>query len=288
MIRQTTLAPAKINLSLRVLGKRADGFHDLASIVAFADAADQLSLQPGEQLSLEVDGPMAAPAGPKDSNLVLRAARILSERIPRLQTGRFVLTKNLPVGAGLGGGSSDAAAALRLLAEANDVPVRDPRVADAAALTGSDVPVCLEPSARLMHGRGEIVSGGIDLPPLHAVLVFPGTGLETARVFGALDLNRITLRERPYESEEIPRSLDALVEFLAGEPNDLEAVARKLVPQIGEAIELLQQTNVVLARMSGSGSAVFGIYESTGTAEAAARSLKQLKPDWWVVTTALR
>lgn len=286
MIR-STLAPAKINLSLRVLGRRADGFHDLASIVAFSTAADQLSLHPQGGLSLEVEGPFAAHAGPDQSNLVLRAARALQKRIPRVQAGRFILTKNLPAGAGLGGGSSDAAAALRLLALANGMKASDPQIVEAAAATGSDVPVCIDAQARLMHGRGEVVSEPLDLPVLPAVLVFPGTALETAKVFGALDLSTTERRTAPYGHADIPRAFDGLMDFLAREPNDLEPAARNLVPAIGHALEILKQTNPLLTRMSGSGSAVFGIYATPEQAAAAARSAGSQQPDWWITATSL-
>lgn len=287
MIRRSTPAPAKINLSLRVLRRRPDGFHDLASVVAFADAADELSLLPGDGLSLAVEGPMAAQAGPDESNLVLRAARALRERAPELRMGNFALTKNLPAGAGLGGGSSDAAAALRLLADANDFPRNDPRVMEAAAAIGSDVSVCLDTQARLLHGRGEIVSAPLDLPALPVALVFPGTGLPTAKVFGSLDLNSFSRREKPYQAKEIPRTFDTLINFLNSEPNDLETAARKLLPEIGKAIEAVRLTDAALARMSGSGSAVFGIYETRDKANNAARQLQLSNPNWWVTAATL-
>ncbi len=151
-------APAKVNLTLRVLGRRADGYHDIESLVAFAGFGDRLTFTPGGELSLASRGPRAAQAGEDADNLVLNAARALAARIPGIVLGAFHLDKNLPVAAGLGGGSADAAAALRLLARANAIAPDDPRLYEAARATGADVPVCLDPRPRLMRGIGEKLS----------------------------------------------------------------------------------------------------------------------------------
>src|SRR6202035_756280 len=148
------LAPAKVNLTLRVLGKRADGFHDLESLVVFAGLADRVTLTLGDALGLDVDGPTAAASGDVSDNLVLRAAHALAERVAGLRVGRFTLTKLLPVAAGLGGGSSDAAAALRLLARLNGLAPDEAPLMEAARATGADVPVCLDPRPRIMRGIG--------------------------------------------------------------------------------------------------------------------------------------
>src|SRR5262249_53667701 len=149
-------APAKINLTLRVTGRRADGYHELESLVVFAGVGDTLTFTPGRALSLSVDGPTAAASGSIDDNLVMQTARTLAERVEGLKLGRFTLTKRLPVAAGIGGGSSDAAAALRLLARVNRIAFDDQRLMEAARVTGADVPVCLVPRARVMRGVGEI------------------------------------------------------------------------------------------------------------------------------------
>ena len=151
-------APAKINLTLRVLGRRADGYHELESLVAFADLADTLSLQPGGDAALDVTGPFAAACGPVADNLVLKALAALRERVAGLRAGRFRLEKNIPVAAGLGGGSADAAAALRLLARANGLAPDDRAAGGGGARVGADVPVCLEPRARIMRGVGDELS----------------------------------------------------------------------------------------------------------------------------------
>jgi 4-diphosphocytidyl-2-C-methyl-D-erythritol kinase len=288
MLRLTNRAPAKVNLTLRVLGRRSDGFHELASLVAFAAVGDDLALNPGPLLELTSSGPTAMRAGHDADNLVLVAARALAERIGGLKLGRFELMKKLPVGAGLGGGSSDAAAALRLLAEANDLAPDDPRLLDAARATGADVPVCLAAKARLMHGIGDVLSPPIELPKLPAVIVYPGVPIATASVFRSLELTPGKRRDKPYGEGEIPKERAALYEFLINEANDLERAARALAPVIAAAEECLNDTHGVrLIRMSGSGSSLFGLYDSAEEAEEAALEIRAGRPDWWVVATIL-
>ncbi len=181
-----SLAPAKVNLTLHVRGRRTDGYHDLESLVAFTSFGDELSLEIRPALTLTVNGPMATSAGPEQDNLVLRAARSLAERCDPLRLGHFTLTKHLPAGAGLGGGSSDAAAALRLLAQANGLQPQDRRILEAALVTGADVPVCVDPTPRIMQGIGEVLSDPVDLPALAIVVVYPDLPVPTAAVFKAL------------------------------------------------------------------------------------------------------
>src|SRR3954452_3433571 len=175
----TARAPGKINLTLHVLGRRADGYHELESLVAFAGAADTLSLTPAPALALAMEGPTAGSAGEGGDNLVLTATRHLAERVDGLRVGAFRLTKRLPVAAGIGGGSSDAAAALRLLARLNDLDLDPSGVPEAARATGADVPVCLVPRARMMAGVGERLGPALALPALFAVLVNPGVPVPT-------------------------------------------------------------------------------------------------------------
>lgn len=288
MSRLQSLAPAKVNLTLSVLARRNDGYHELSSLVVFAAIGDALALETGTALDLAVDGPMAAMAGPKTGNLVLKAARAAAARIEGLALGRFQLTKQLPAGAGLGGGSSDAAAALRLIAQANGIALDDARIMDAARATGADVPVCLEGKARLMHGVGEILSVPLGLPKLDAVLLFPGAPVSTADVFGNFTLVAGPRRKTRYAETEIPTRRDALVRFLAQEANDLELAARLVEAVISEARELLLQAGEPqLVRMSGSGSAMFAIYETAQHAKRAAAKIAKRKPEWWVVATVL-
>ena len=288
MSRLQTLAPAKVNLTLCVLARRSDGYHDLSSLVAFADIGDALALEPGTGFSLAARGPTAAGAGSPEHNLVRTAALAMQARIERLKIGRFELTKNLPAGAGLGGGSADAAAALRLIAQANDLDLGDQRVMDAARATGADVPVCVESAARLMHGVGDVLSSPLDLPKLDAVLVFPGVPIATKDVFGNFTLVAGPRRKARYEESEIPRERLALLDYLAREANDLELAARLVAPVISEAKDLVGDSDARVVRMSGSGSAVFALYENASLAKRAAAKIKKRRPGWWCVQTVLR
>ncbi|MCG5236535.1 4-(cytidine 5'-diphospho)-2-C-methyl-D-erythritol kinase [Xanthobacter oligotrophicus] len=286
-------APAKINLTLRIEGRRTDGFHDLASLVAFAGAGDLVFLHPDAPLALEVSGPTAAAAGPDDDNLVLRAARAFTERVPGARLGRFVLEKRLPVAAGLGGGSSDAAAALRLLAGLNGLALDDPRLFAAARATGSDVPVCLDPRARLMRGVGDVLSAPLALPPLSAVLINCRVAVPTAGVFRALGLQPGATLAGPEHPDAPPEATAgdtaALRAFLSGLPNDLEPPALALAPEIGRAMALLAEApEARLVRMSGSGATVFALTDSCRAAAALARRVLAQQPGWWVKPTVLR
>src|ERR1700744_1573907 len=186
-------ARAKVNLTLRVVGRRVDGYHDLESLVAFADCADRLSLTPGASLGLETIGPLAAACGEAADNLVLKAARLLGERVPDLKAGQFTLEKVLPVAAGIGGGSADAAAALRLLAQLNGLALDDQRLLDVALETGADVPVCLASRACDMTGVGETLLP-LSLPVMPCVMVNPRVPVATKDVFKALGLRHGELR----------------------------------------------------------------------------------------------
>jgi 4-diphosphocytidyl-2-C-methyl-D-erythritol kinase len=287
MPRLQTIAPAKVNLTLCILARRSDGYHDLSSLVAFAETGDELALEPGATLDLTVRGPMAAAAGKSDDNLVRKAALAMQARIERLKIGRLTLTKNLPAGAGLGGGSADAAAALRLIAQANELPLDDKRLMEAARETGADVPVCMESKARLMHGVGDVLSAPIELPKLDAVLVFPAVPVATKDVFGNFTLVAGPRRKSRYEASEIPGERKALLDYLAREANDLELAARLVAPEISEAKDLLGDSDARVVRMSGSGSALFALYETASLAKRAAAKIKKRRPAWWVTQTVL-
>jgi 4-diphosphocytidyl-2-C-methyl-D-erythritol kinase len=286
-------APAKINLTLRVLGRRADGYHELESLVAFAGVGDALTFTPGNALTLAVSGPTAQAAGDNADNLVLKAARALAGRIAGLTLGSFALSKRLPVAAGLGGGSADAAAALRLLARANGVALDDPRLMQAAQATGSDVPVCLDPKPRLMRGVGDVLSAPPDLPRLFAVLVNPGVAVSTRDVFAGLNLasgpaSGGASSPAPLVLEGWGGEPTAFVAALAKERNDLEAPAIELEPAIANVLAVLQALpDCRLARMSGSGATCFGLFPTNAAAAAAARTLRVGYPQWWVRATML-
>lgn len=291
MSRLATRAPAKINLTLHVLGRRAgDGYHELESLVVFTGAGDGLTLDPGPDLGLTVTGPTAGPAGPLGDNLVIRAARHLERQRPGLALGTFHLVKRLPVAAGIGGGSSDAAAALRLLARLNRMAADDPALLAAARATGADVPVCLDPRARMMLGAGETIGPALRLTPIPAVLINPGVPVETAPVFRALGL---TPGQRhpgdPHPTIGPALAPEALLQALVPARNDLEAPARQLAPVIDDALGALRgKAGCRLARMSGSGATVFGLYGDRSQASAAARAIRAAHPNWWVASALLR
>jgi 4-diphosphocytidyl-2-C-methyl-D-erythritol kinase len=279
---------AKVNLSLRVIGRRTDGYHELESVVAFANCVDRLSLVPGASLNLTTTGPLAQACGEIAENLVLKVAQLLGERVPGLQFGEFTLDKVLPVAAGIGGGSADAAAALRLLAQANGLSIDDNRLIEVAQLTGSDVPVCLASRACIMTGVGESLSP-LSLPIMPCVLVNPGVGVATKDVFAALGLRSGELLVgatdimRATAWPEAGASVEDWVEALAGSSNDLEEPATRIQPVIGEVISALSACDGAwLVRMSGSGATCFAIFENTAEAGRAARKIRLEHPGWWV------
>jgi 4-diphosphocytidyl-2-C-methyl-D-erythritol kinase len=275
-------APAKVNLTLRILGRRADGYHELDSVVAFASVGDVLRFTPGHAATLAVSGPTARAAGKVADNLVLKAALALAERIEGLTLGHFALSKRLPVAAGLGGGSADAAAALRVLARVNRIAFDDARLFEAALATGADVPVCLDPRARRMRGIGEVLCEPLDLSSMPAVLINPGAALATKDVFAALNapsVGRATQLVSPDKG-----LLDEIIEG----GNDLEAAAIELAPVIADVLGVLRaQPGCRLARMSGSGASCFALFDSKGAASTAGRKLRIRYPSWWSRATRL-
>jgi 4-diphosphocytidyl-2-C-methyl-D-erythritol kinase len=282
-------APAKVNLTLRVLGSRPDGYHELESLVVFADCGDRLTFTPGSALSLTLSGATASEAGADAENLVLKAARALAARMPDLILGAFHLEKNLPVAAGLGGGSSDAAAALRLIAQANRLALDNPHLQAAARATGADVSVCLDPRPRLMRGIGEQLSQPLALPQLPAVLVNPGVALATKDVFAGL--NASAQLAAPFDLVAAIAKLesrDQLLHMLQTQPNDLEAPAIILQPVIADVLTVLRGlAGCQLARMSGSGATCFGLFASAAGADAAAKILRAKYPNWWAQACTL-
>ncbi len=279
---------AKVNLSLRVVGRRVDGYHDLESVVAFADCADRLTLDPGPELSLTTTGPLAQACGDTSDNLVLKAARLLAERVPDLKMGAFALEKVLPVAAGIGGGSADAAAALRLLAKLNGLALDDERLLEVALKTGADVPVCLSSKACDMTGVGESLLP-LNLPKLPCVMVNPCIPVATKDVFTALGLRNGELLVGATSIIESPAWPDGgatvadWVDALAVVPNDLEAPAIRIQPLIGDVLSALRGSDgVLLSRMSGSGATCFAIYDGAANARRAAEKIRRDHPGWWV------
>lgn len=284
-------APAKVNLTLEILGRRVDGYHNLESLVVFAGVGDRLTLRAGgglDAMDLRVSGPTAAHSGALADNLVLKAAHALAARVEGLVLGRFSLVKQLPAGAGLGGGSADAAAALRLLARANKIDYGDPRVLDAAGATGADVPVCLDPRPRIMRGIGDVLSAPLDLPALPAVLVHPGIPVATKGVFQALAIPPGQQSKQASLPALTTMSSEALLSLLGAHGNDLEAPAIAIEAAVAAVAAALRGSpRCLLARMSGSGSACFGVFVSGRAAQAAARAIAQAHPNWWVRATTL-
>jgi 4-diphosphocytidyl-2-C-methyl-D-erythritol kinase len=281
-------APAKVNLTLRVVARRGDGYHEIESLVAFADVGDVLHFSPDGKLALSVRGPAAVQAGDGEDNLVLKAARALAERRPQVVLGAFALDKRLPVAAGLGGGSADAAAALRLIAQANAIAPDDPQLYAVARAVGADVPVCLDPRTRIMRGIGEVLSAPLALPPLPAVLINPAVALSTKAVFAAWTPVPGAAAALDPAALAAIEDRDALLRVLAAHGNDLEAPAIALAPVVADVLSALRAApDCALARMSGSGATCFGIFSSTDAAGDAAESLRALFTHWWVVACTL-
>lgn len=277
-------ARAKVNLSLEVLGRRGDGYHELQSLVVFPDIGDRVTARAADDFSLTLEGPFAGALKQEDDNLVLRAARLLARETGR--TGaNLVLHKNLPVASGIGGGSADAAATLRALARLWGVRIEARVPASLAFTLGADVPVCLEARPAFMWARGERLARLAGLPHFALLLVNPGVAVSTAAVFKTLGTPPLaempTVVERPAFA-----TLDDLLEWLAAHGNDLEAPARGLAPAIGEVLTAIAATQGCrLARMSGSGATCFGIYATENEAQAAADAVA--RPGWWVAASAV-
>ena len=271
-------APAKINLFLHVTRRRPDGYHDLQSLVAFAVVGDMLALERADDLSLAIDGPFAKGLAAEADNLVLRAARALAARSSAIGGAHIRLTKNLPVASGIGGGSADAAAALRGLLGLYGAHVANDETLAIAASLGSDIPVCVASAAAWMEGRGEILTALPPLPPVHIVLVNPGLSVATADVF-----RRLVIRADQKLLAPPPAfpTLDALVIYLKATHNDLETPARAAAPAIGDVLAALAGEGAVFVRMSGSGATCFGLFETAAKAEHAAASIGKARPGWW-------
>lgn len=283
-------APAKVNLTLHVLGRRADGWHMLESLVAFSRAGDLLTLTEGDALTLSVEGPAGSASGPLEDNLVLRAGHHFAKRFPGAKLGSFHLVKRLPVAAGLGGGSSDAAAALRLLARANAVALDDARLREAAEATSSDVPVCLmSRRARMMRGRGDELGPLLRLPALIGLLVNPGEPVETKAVFARMNIapgSETRFGGHPELSAEMP--VDALMMALRKGRNDMEGAACRLAPVIGDVLAVLSAApGCRLARMSGSGATCFALFKDCRSAARARKAILRAHPSWWVKSCVL-
>jgi 4-diphosphocytidyl-2-C-methyl-D-erythritol kinase len=279
------LARGKINLTLGVRGRRADGYHEIESLVTFAAIHDVVTLEPGGAGGVAVAGPFARYIS--GENLLVKAMAFLREADPELRLGPVRLEKNLPVAAGLGGGSADAAALLRAVRRANPGRAADFPWSEIAARLGADVPVCFGDRPALVCGVGHDVVPVRSLPPTHAVLANPGVPLPTGRVFAALGADPAPAHGSAPAPPEFPR-LERLLDYMGARGNDLERAALALAPAIGEVKSALRaQSGCLLAAMSGSGPTCFGVYHDRESARRAADSIAAAYPAWWVRSTAL-
>lgn len=275
------LAKAKVNLALHITGRRADGYHLLESLVAFADVHDVVSAVPVDQITLSVVGEFAKEAGEGEGNLVLKAAKRLQATANIAQGAALTLEKNIPVGAGLGGGSADAAATMRLLNRFWNVGYSDTELTELARPIGADVAICIASAPAIVTGIGdELTPLGETLPSLHAVMAHPRIPLLTPDVYRALKIPTETKEEKWKEIS----SYSILVKNLHASRNDLQEAACHVSPVVTELLTSLQNLDPApdLVRMTGSGACCFALYETQQDAMKAATVLQAQHPKWWV------
>jgi 4-diphosphocytidyl-2-C-methyl-D-erythritol kinase len=277
----SAFAPAKINLFLHVGATASDGYHPLTSWMMFADVGDTLTLRPSTAMAFETGGPFGEGLPTDEGNLVVRARDwLLAEAMRPVSSFSLTLEKALPVASGMGGGSSDAAAALRLVGKAIGASPDD-QVAIAKRL-GSDVPACLYAQSVMARGRGDLLSRAPETPPLPVVLVNAGVAVSTAAIFRAFDAGEpgdLLDGDPPPRFDEV----EAVTDFLKGMRNDLEAPAIALAPVIGEALALIgAHPEPLLTRMTGSGATVFAVCRDRAAARSLAARLRDERPGWWV------
>ncbi|MDB5704658.1 MAG: 4-diphosphocytidyl-2-C-methyl-D-erythritol kinase [Sphingomonas bacterium] len=269
-------ASAKINLALHVRSRRDDGYHEIETLFAFLKDGDELQLAPGPA-SFALEGPFAAALEGESGNLVTRAAASYASALSVPDKGAFTLVKRLPVASGIGGGSADAAAALRALARRDGVALDDPRLFAVAEALGSDVPACLFRRSALGRGRGEELEPLEGLAGMPVLLVNPGVAVSTASVFAAWS-----------GKDRGPIGDGALLGRALLGRNDLEAPARSIAPVIGEVLALLLDTRGTrLVRMSGSGATCFALYDHAADRAAAHQAISAARPGWWCLESAL-
>jgi len=277
------LAPAKINLALHVTGRRDDGYHLLESLVVFAELGDRVTVAAAAVDSFVVDGPFAADVPVDGGNLVLKARDALRAAFPghTAQPVAIALEKNLPVASGIGGGSSDAAAALRALSRLWRVPADAATLARLALPLGADLPMCLAGHPLIARGIGERLEAVRHFPSLSMVLVNPGIAVATPSVFRAL-----ASRENPPLAAL--DSADTVLDWLATSRNDLEPAATSVEPSIAAVLTSLRSAGAAFARMSGSGATCFGIFDTVAAAARAAAAVSAAHPGWFSAATTTR
>ncbi len=276
------LAPAKINLDLLITGQREDGYHLLDSIVVFTDIGDELTAKKSDELSLVISGPYAGDLQSQRNNLILLAAHRICEYANISPHIKFYLNKKLPISSGIGGGSADAAAALKLCIELFSIKIEPGELNKIALELGSDIPVCLLSKPVHMTGVGEKISHFKLAEAIHMVLVNPNVSVLTPMVFNVFQKSNMTFdTERILPSGKIHPTL--MLDIIKESGNSLTEAAIMLEPSINEVISLLSETeDVLIARMSGSGATCFALYKSKECCVKAAQYIIKRKPDWWV------
>ena len=278
------IARPKVNLFLHVTGRRADGYHLLESLVVFPEGGDEVTIAPHTNLSLNVTGQFSAAAGNVADNLILKAAALLRSKFDVAEGAMVDLKKSLPVAAGIGGGSADAAVTLRLLNELWRLGLPPRKIAEIGLELGADIPVCLLGRPALMSGIGEKLMELTEFPKLYIILVNYGIKVSTAEVF-----RRLSIPSNPAPAFEFnDGTAEDLISLLAGCRNDLQAPALAIAPEISVVLSALEeQEGCQLARMSGSGGTCFGIFETIEAANLGARQIQTCYPDWWVYPTVV-
>lgn len=280
-------APAKINLYLHVGPRRADGYHALQSLVCFSEAGDVLTFEQATTLGLSLSGPFAAGLDAEQDNLILRAARALLDQTGSSKSAAITLVKNLPVASGIGGGSADAAAALRGLAKLWNVTISNDALREIALSLGSDVPVCIDSAPAMMEGRGEHLTPAGALPRAAMLLVNPGVAVSTAEVFRRLGRTGHDVLPPVPPLPPAAHGLPGLLHYLAQTRNDMEGAARAIAPVIGDVLGALSESGAALARMCGSGATCYGLFASEALAARAAQAIAASNPGWWIKATRI-
>ncbi len=286
-IFHSEMAPAKLNLTLSVLARRADGYHDLASLVVFCGFGDELKLKPGSGFKFSCDGLFANEID--GENLVLRAVSLLKQHCGLTDLGEVHLTKSLPVAAGVGGGSSDAAALLRLAQKNNRVSMTPDEVAAIAQKLGADVPVCVEGTGAWIEGIGEKITQIKRFPEIGVLLVNPLNQVLTADVFASLQVPPSrSIPLAPIERQIAFASIDEVIGLMERDRNDMTVAAIRICPGIQAVLDGLKDLEGCrIARMSGSGATCFGLFETEEMAERGASTLSDANPQWWVRSTVI-
>lgn len=278
------LARAKVNLYLHIVGKRADGYHLLDSLIVFAETGDTIRVESADDLTLAIDGPFSHGLDTGDGNLVMRAARALRDLSGTRQGATIRLTKNLPLASGIGGGSADAAATLLALIDLWHMRPDRAALYGLAEKLGADVPVCLDGHPSFVGGVGEDIQSAGTLPQMHILLVNPLVETPTPAVFKARH-GAFSASARWRQAPQTPRDL---ADYLKGRRNDLTDPAIIVAPIVADVLQAITDTpGCLLSRLSGSGATCFGLYESAAAAKAALIAVKARHPSWWSAAAAI-